>query len=512
MIQSITAIACIAGCFFYLLNFPIMTIFSTKLLGREALLMLLMFIFSNNLLLAQNEDKDGDGFTISEGDCDDYQPLVYPGANEIEDGQDNNCDGLVDVIIGDCDDFTSPGMINGAEVLCKAETPAIIENAAAPLGGSGEMEIMWIYTTDDPSIGPPEWFIIPNAHDLSYQPKPLSQTTWFGRCVRRAGCWRFPNESNIIEKTVRSSCENNICTNFIANIGATTFPDCDGNLGTTTINVLGGAIPYQFIWSDGDSSQNRIDLNGGNFNVTVNDNNGCEMIVTLDIPTPDCAPDCSSFAVMGSTTSPDCEGNLGTIDVTVTNGIAPIIYAWSDGANTEDRTDLAGGDYQVTITDANGCSGTLDLNIPTPDCMPMTDCSLFSVAVTGATSPDCEGNLGTIDITVTNGVAPIIYQWSDGASTEDRTDLEGGNYQATMGSTTSPDCNGNLGTIDVTVTNGIAPIIYAWSDGASTEDRTDLAGGDYQVTITDANGCSGTLDLNIPTPDCRTNAVLLLRK
>ena len=122
--------------------------------------MLLISLFSNSLVFAQNEDKDGDGVTVSAGDCDDFQPLVYPGANEIEDGQDNNCDGLVDIIIGDCDDFTSPGVINGAEVLCKEAMPAIIENATAPLGGSGAMEIMWIYATDDPSIGPVEWYII----------------------------------------------------------------------------------------------------------------------------------------------------------------------------------------------------------------------------------------------------------------------------------------------------------------------------------------------------------------
>ena len=40
-------------------------------------------------------DSDGDGFTIDQ-DCDDLNAAVYPGAPEIEDGVDNNCDGLVD--------------------------------------------------------------------------------------------------------------------------------------------------------------------------------------------------------------------------------------------------------------------------------------------------------------------------------------------------------------------------------------------------------------------------------
>ncbi len=508
-----------------------MTIFSTKFLGREILLMLLITVFSNTLLLAQNEDKDGDGFTISEGDCDDYQPLVYPGANEIEDGQDNNCDGLIDRVVGNCDDFISPGVIGGGEVLCKEKLPTIIENITAPIGGTGEMQIMWIYTTDDPSLRPPEWYIIPNAHSLTYQPGNLTETTWFGRCVRRAGCWRFPNESNVIEKTVLLDCEEDACASFIANVGMTTFPDCDGNLGTTTINVFGGSMPYQFLWSDSMTTQNRTDLNGGDFNVTITDSSDCQIILTLDIPSPDCSPtvDCTIFsAKINRATAPDCIGNLGMIDVTVTNGVAPITYVWSDGDSTEDRTGLQGGNYQVTITDANGCSGTLEVNIPTPSCVP--DCSTFAVSAS-STSPDCEGNLGTIDVVVTNGVAPITYVWSDGDSTEDRTGLQGGNYQATItdangctgtlevniptpscvpdcstfavsASSTSPDCEGNLGTIDVVVTNGVAPITYVWSDGDSTEDRTGLQGGNYQATITDANGCTGTLEVNIPTPSC----------
>ena len=357
----------------------------------------------------------------------------------------------------------------------------------------------------------------------------MPTTTWFGRCVRRAGCLRFPNESNIIEKTVRT-CVNDPCSDFFANIGTTTFPDCEGNLGTTNINILGGVTPYQFLWSDSVTSQNRMDLNGGSYKVTITDSVDCQLTLSINIPIPDCQPiiTCDSFAVMATSTAPDCAGNLGTIDVTVTNGIAPIIYVWSDGDSTEDRTGLQGGNYQATITDANGCTGTIDVNLPTPSCVPV--CDSFAVMAT-STAPDCEGNLGTIDVAVTNGVSPIVYVWSDGDSTENRTGLLRGSYQVTitdangctgtidinlptpscapdcdsfavMATSTAPDCEDNLGTIDVVVANGVSPIVYVWSDGDSTEDRTGLQGGSYQVTITDANGCTGTIDRNLPTPSC----------
>lgn len=42
------------------------------------------------------EDVDQDGYSAAAGDCDDSNPQTHPGALEIEDGQDNNCNGLID--------------------------------------------------------------------------------------------------------------------------------------------------------------------------------------------------------------------------------------------------------------------------------------------------------------------------------------------------------------------------------------------------------------------------------
>ena len=41
-------------------------------------------------------DDDGDGYAEAAGDCDDYDDSIYPGAADVRDGVDNDCDGEVD--------------------------------------------------------------------------------------------------------------------------------------------------------------------------------------------------------------------------------------------------------------------------------------------------------------------------------------------------------------------------------------------------------------------------------
>jgi hypothetical protein len=82
------------------------------------------------VLVGAGIDGDGDGFAVTDGDCNDNDDSIYPGAPEAPDGLDNDCDGEIDEgsddvdddgdgftdLEGDCDD-TDPGVYPGAEEL-----------------------------------------------------------------------------------------------------------------------------------------------------------------------------------------------------------------------------------------------------------------------------------------------------------------------------------------------------------------------------------------------------------
>ena len=135
--------------------------------------------------------------------------------------------------------------------------------------------------------------------------------------------------------------------------------------------------------------------------------------------------------------------------------------------------------------------------------------------VNTALSVTCHGGSdGSIDLTVTGGVPPYTYNWSNGSTTEDISGLTAGNYTVTItdnaasslttiisitepaeiiiiDSIISVTCNGaNNGSIYITPTGGTGPYNYAWSNGATTQNITGLSAGIYSVTVSDGNGCT----------------------
>ncbi len=139
---------------------------------------------------------------------------------------------------------------------------------------------------------------------------------------------------------------------------ASNDPACAGNAdGSIFLNTQGGTSPYTFNWSNGNTLGHAIGLTSGFYRISATDANGCVRAteVLLTDPTP--------VSIGIQLTNSSIGNNDGEIDATGQGGMPPYTYAWSHGANTASVTNLAAGNYTVTLTDANGCSSTVTTTV-----------------------------------------------------------------------------------------------------------------------------------------------------
>ena len=148
-----------------------------------------------------------------------------------------------------------------------------------------------------------------------------------------------------------------------------------------------------------------------------------------------------------------CNGATdGSIDVTVTGGTGNYTYAWSNGATTEDLSDLGAGTYSVVVTDENGCSVSIEVEITESDALTLVvDEVVQGPHVLG----DISEGFGSIAITVTGGTGTYTYDWT-------------------------------ASLVDGTTT---------WENG---DDIDGLFAGTYTVVATDENGCNISADITVP--------------
>lgn len=222
-----------------------------------------------------------------------------------------------------------------------------------------------------------------------------------------------------------------------------------------------------------------------------------------------------------ATATPDnCGSGQGTATANPTVGTAPYTFVWTpSGQTTQTATGLTAGNYTVVVTDANGCSKTVQVVVP-------NNTATFSGTTTQVSCPG--GNDGTATATMTPATGTITYLWDDPAAqtTQTATGLQAGTYNCTVTSSNGctgtvmvtvteippmvgvianqddPSCNsGSDGMVDVNVTGGTPGYTYAWDNSASTSDiANDLAAGNHVLTVTDANGCVITVPVTLTEP------------
>ena len=287
--------------------------------------------------------------------------------------------------------------------------------------------------------------------------------------------------------------------------GLAAVPSCPG-LATGQAAFLGtgqGTPPYALLWSNNETSSTLNGLTAGAYQLTVTDANGCtleEIIQVSEHLAPLAAPVEEDLTCFGS--------DDGRITLNLSGGSMGLGYSWSNNATTNQIQNLQPGNYALTLTYANGaCAETFDFTINEP--LPIQVSAMPNAA-------NCYGGLGgSVDLNVQNGVAPLSFLWSNNSNSEDLTDVGAGPYQVTVtdatactivffvqvaeptallsaGVSASPACPGEAnGTANfLGASQGTPPYNLLWSTNASSSNLSNLPSGNYQLTLSDAQGCS----------------------
>jgi hypothetical protein len=272
--------------------------------------------------------------------------------------------------------------------------------------------------------------------------------------------------------------------------------------GSATALPQGGA-GHTFVWSNGQTTQTIADLAAGIYSVTVTDNAGCTATATGTVA----ASSGISASVLATPTT--CSLANGTASVQAAGGTS-YSYLWSNGQTTQLIENLTAGTYQVTVTEANGCSATAQAVVDSSTAITLT----FTVQSTSCQLPN-----GQVRVEASGGVN-YTYLWSNGAMTQEITDLTPGIYSVTVsdennctasgevlveGSTeisvtliaTNTKCGLANGNIEAIVQGGGSFYMFSWSNGDTTQVIENLEAGLYRLTVTSDEGCSAEAEIEI---------------
>ncbi len=298
-------------------------------------------------------------------------------------------------------------------------------------------------------------------------------------------------------------------------------PSCDGSDGSISISVAGGLAPYTYQWDNGaGTNEDPTNLDAGTYNVTITDQNNCSAFETVTLNSPP-IPTLSINA-----NHVKCNGNSdGSITTGATGGTPPYNYQWSTGETTSSISGLSAGPYFMTFSDANNCGNNFSIMVNEPLELEVSATVENSVSCAGGTDGAALGS-------ISGGTPPFDILWTNGATTTLATGLSSGFQEFVVTdvngcvasanvnliepitisvNTTEVDpatCNGGTdGAAQAAPTGGTvaSDYQYLWSNGATTSVFNGAA-GNYGVTVTDDNGCTGTGFATISEPSMLVTA------
>lgn len=384
------------------------------------------------------------------------------------------------------------------DVSCAGSNDGFIDMVAS--GGQGDYQYTWSH---DPTISSPA---------LSG----LSAGDYTVTVTDRAGC------SSVQTFIVNEPSQIDII------VVSVTSPNCFGEAtGSIEVGVQGGTPPYTYDWSNAGNGNTPIvvGLPAGSYIVTVTDNNGCTESVVATVNEP---PPFDVTLTWTGTCGSDC---TGSVDLTVSGATPPYAFAWSNGATTQDLTNLCAGNPVVTITDANGCI-TLNEAI-----IEQTPADSIGIVLDASVLSSCENDCaGTLNVRGVCGTPPYTYDWSDD-NYDGQNRLSGlctGTYVVAVTDATGKSTirsytiraldpieltstvqqitcfEGGDGSITLQASGGAFGYTYLWSNLSTTRNLNALLAGDYTVTVTDRVGCTAEETFTITEPAEMTATISVL--
>lgn len=356
-------------------------------------------------------------------------------------------------------------------ITCYGKSDGVL--SADVYGGTGNFSFVWSHPNypwvDDPaynlqtlgslpySVGADDLEVNPNYQTYS-DPYTISVTDDNG-CLSTAEIYLLePSKLDVFltQPTLPAYCNNNLLgfNTGWAQVSATGgTPNANGN--------------YNFNWSFiGQTNEDTLystieNMNAGTYEVVVVDHRLCSDTLSVEIELE------STWQSFTSTTPDTCLESKGTASITMEGGCGDVdnscnfSYLWSGGSATGNIlptvTGLQQGVYSVTVTDDFGCEGVYTLVVDGP--------TRVDFQVTNLIDQSCVGDNGSSDdgqavVEIVGGVPPYTVNWIDQNSL-----------------VTSNGSTSNMLTI------------------------TGLTASDWEIQITDSDGCSGIFDLSSLYPN-----------
>ncbi len=226
----------------------------------------------------------------------------------------------------------------------------------------------------------------------------------------------------------------------IPTVGVVTNAACGqkGSINISTTSGGNGGYTYNWIPSLG-NTPNPVNLDAGSYSVTVTDSKGCTANASFVVGTTE-----TDITVSASGTNVKCkDGSDGAIQVTVSGGCPPYIFAWSGNLSGQNPQNLKAGVYSITVSDS-----ATPAHVKTASVTITEPANAVAVSLTGVTDAStAAASDGKISLSCSGGTPNYTLIWA--------------------GPTSIPDGN---------------------TSGAI--DANNVKAGTYSVTVTDANGCT----------------------